>query len=100
MVLRAIASYPYDVQAELVLDLPFERAGGEISRTIGTTEPVEGGARTRLRIGAEDVAWLARYVASLPWDVEVVSPDELRIELARLGEHLVARFGDRAEGDG
>lgn len=92
MVLRAIASYPYDVRAELVLDLPFDQAGGEISRTLGVTEPADDGRRTLLRIGADDIAWLARYVASLPWYVEVVSPPELRTELARLAESLRERY--------
>lgn len=93
LVQRAIASYPYDVQAELLLDLPFAEAPTEIPPTVGTTEPHDDGRRTRLRIGADDLAWIARYVASLPVDVEVVAPAALRDELRALGEQLVARHG-------
>lgn len=91
MVLRAIASYPYPAQAEVVLHLPFEQAQREISRTVGTIEPLDDGT-TLLRIGADDHGWIARYVASLTCEVDVRAPDELRRELRALGERLVRRF--------
>ena len=91
MVLRAIASYPYDAQAEVVLHMTFDQAQREISRTVGTIEPLDADT-TLLRIGADDHGWIARYVASLPCDVDVRSPDELRRELRALGERLARRF--------
>lgn len=91
MVLHAIASYPYDAQAEVVLDLPYEEARREVHRSMGTLTPTDDG-RAHLRIGADDHAWIARYLVSLECRFEVVAPDELRHELRRLGEDLVARF--------
>ncbi|QGG96069.1 helix-turn-helix transcriptional regulator [Actinomarinicola tropica] len=92
MVLHAIASYPYAAQAEVVLDLPFDLARQEVHRSMGTLTPTEDGRRAHLRIGADDHAWIARYLVSLECSFEVVAPDELRDELRRLGDELVARF--------
>lgn len=86
MVVSAVGSYPYEVQAEIFLDMPHDEAVREVSPTVGALEPFEGG--TVLRVGADDVDWLARFVAGLPCDTEVRSPPELRAALRRLGQRL------------
>ncbi len=40
------------------------------------------------RVGANEVEWLARYIAGLPFAVEVRSPPEVRAALRALGRRL------------
>jgi len=47
------------------------------------------GGETILRVGANDLDWLARYIAALPFDAEVRRPVELRAALRALGRRLV-----------
>jgi predicted DNA-binding transcriptional regulator YafY len=61
-------------------------AEAEVPRTVGTVEEVDG--TTILRIGANDLDWLAHYVAGLPFDAEVLRPPELRAALRALGRRI------------
>jgi predicted DNA-binding transcriptional regulator YafY len=88
MVARGLSQVPYRWQAEVVLDADMETAASDIPRTIGTLEEVEG--ETILRIGANEIEWLARYIAGLPFDAEVRSPPEVRAALRALGRRLQA----------
>ena len=45
---------------------------------------------TVLRIGADDLDWIARYLASLPCGFKVIEPDDLRQSVARLATQLAA----------
>jgi predicted DNA-binding transcriptional regulator YafY len=53
---------------------------------MGSLEPCPGG--TLLRMGANELDWIARYLASLPFAMEVRHPPELRVELRALGRRL------------
>jgi len=53
---------------------------------VGTVDEVDG--ETILRIGANELDWLARYVAGLPFDAEVRRPPELRAALRARGRRL------------
>ncbi len=55
---------------------------------MGTVEVVAG--ETILRLGANEVEWLARYIAGLPFEAEVRSPPEVRTALRRLGRRIQA----------
>lgn len=81
----AVAVYP--VQARVFLRLPFEEAKRMIPPTIGVIQRQRGG--TLLRIGADDVDWIARYLSSLPVTFRVLDPPELKEALARLGAGLI-----------
>jgi predicted DNA-binding transcriptional regulator YafY len=48
------------------------------------------GARTRLRLQADSLEWAAGMLAGLGAEFEVVRPDELREQLARLAARLGA----------
>jgi predicted DNA-binding transcriptional regulator YafY len=80
----AVAGHPW--QAEVLLHVDPAEAAETIPRTVGTIEPCDGG--TLLRIGADDLDWIARYLAGLPFDFEVRHPPELRKELRTLGRRL------------
>lgn len=56
-------------------------------------EPVDD-QYTRLRVRAQTEVIIARGLAGWGEHLEVVEPDSLRDELARLGQHLVARNGE------
>ncbi len=86
MVTQGLALAPYRWQAVVVLHTDVETARSDIARTIGTVEEVDG--ETILRIGANELDWLARYLAGLPFDAEVRSPPEVRAALRALGRRL------------
>lgn len=90
-VLAAIAQFPYDVWAEVILFVPFEEAASEVLGSVALTEPHPQG--TLLRVGADDLRWIARYLVRLGFPFEVVSPDELRHAVRHLGEWLVDQSG-------
>jgi predicted DNA-binding transcriptional regulator YafY len=41
-------------------------------------------------LGAEELEWIARFLAGLPWDFTVVSPPELRKALVDAAGRLAA----------
>jgi predicted DNA-binding transcriptional regulator YafY len=86
MVVEGLALAPYQWQAEVLLHASIAEAETEIPQTIGSVEAVEGG--TLLRFGANELGWLARYIAGLPFQAEVRSPPELRVALRALGREL------------
>jgi predicted DNA-binding transcriptional regulator YafY len=88
MVADSLARTQYETQAEVLLHVDPDRAAEAIPRTVGTLEPADGGSRTRMRIGANDPEWIARYLAGLPFDFEVVGPREVRAAVRFLGQRL------------
>ena len=86
MVADGLAFAAHHWQAEVWLRADVRDAALEIPRTFGTLEAVDGG--TVLRIGANELDWLAHYIAGLPFEAEVRDPPELRAALRALGRHL------------
>src|SRR5579864_3375324 len=76
VIAESLASVPYRWQAEVRLETDRRAAEAEIPRTIGVVDEVDG--TTVLRVGANDLDWLAQYVAGLPFEAEVLRPPELR----------------------
>ena len=94
MVLDGLTRAAYEFQAEVVLHATMEDARMEVAPTAGTLEEItdgeEGssGPRVLLRIGANDLDWIARYIAALPFTFEVRSPKQLRTALRTLARRL------------
>jgi predicted DNA-binding transcriptional regulator YafY len=86
MVADGMALAAYRHQAEVLLPVDVEEAASHIPRTIGALDATTDG--TVLRIGADDLDWIARYLSGLPFDVEVRDPPELRAALRALGRRL------------
>jgi predicted DNA-binding transcriptional regulator YafY len=86
MVAEGLAVAGYRWQAEILLHVDPVEAAEDIPRTVGSVEAFEGA--TLLRIGADDLQWIARYLAGSPFDFEVRDPPELRDELRALGRRL------------
>jgi predicted DNA-binding transcriptional regulator YafY len=76
----------YQWQARVLLRVKPAEAAQLVSPTVGVIEPMRGG--TLLRIGADELDWIARYLAGLPCRFRVLEPDELKEAL----RDLVARL--------
>jgi predicted DNA-binding transcriptional regulator YafY len=92
LVAEAITTSVYRWVATVRLALPIERARGLVSPTVGQLTSA-GPDTTLLRIGADDLDWLARYLVGLTCDLEVDQPAELVAALRRLGEQLASTTG-------
>jgi catechol 2,3-dioxygenase-like lactoylglutathione lyase family enzyme len=90
LVAEATTIYPFSIEARLLLEITAEEARTILSASLGV---IEEGPHNRavLRTGADDLPALIRFVASLPTDVEVLEPPELRRGVAELGRRLVRR---------
>lgn len=91
LVQRGISVEAWNYSASVILHAPAERARWEIAPTVGTIEPIDDRS-SRLLIGADEMDWLARFLINLSMRFEVERPQELRAELARLGDELTSRF--------
>lgn len=89
MVLEGLALGGYEWTATVVLDAALDAAAEEVPPSVGTLEPSPDG-RTVLRLGANTLDWIARYVAGLPFTVEIVDPPELRRALREVARRLNA----------
>jgi predicted DNA-binding transcriptional regulator YafY len=90
LVQRGIAIDVWTHRASVKLDATVDEARRIIPVTIGMVEA--SGDGSHLLIGADDLAWLARYLLNLPFSLEVESPQELREELATIGRELQATY--------
>lgn len=92
LVATAVSTGPYGWQAIVRLALPHDAARRLIPPTTGMLVP-DGEAVTVLRLGADDLGWVARYLVGLNCAFEVVEPQELVEELRTLGGRLLASPG-------
>jgi predicted DNA-binding transcriptional regulator YafY len=89
LVSEGVALRIYDIQAVVRAHCPPSVAAHEISPTIGVVDAGPDDAQTTIvRIGG-DADWIARYLAGLPFRVEVLEPDEVRAEVRRLAHRLL-----------
>jgi len=86
MVLDGLTHTPYAWQAEVLVRAGLDEVAADVPASVGTLEAVEGG--TIVRMGANDLDWIARYLAGLEHDFEVLRPPELKAELRALGRRL------------
>jgi len=86
MVVDGLTLGAYRWRAEILVHAPIEDAAREIPPSVGRLDAVDGA--TVLRMGANELDWIARYLAGLPFAVEVRDPPELRATLRALGRRL------------
>jgi len=89
----ALASTSYRYRAHVRVAAPADELSRRVAPTVGVVEPDDGGSM--LRIGADDVAWLASYLVGLDLPFEIVGPPELRSEFRRLAVSLAERHAPR-----
>lgn len=91
-VVRALAEVPYTWSVEVLLETDTAAARARIPATVGRlTERPDG---VLLETRAENLAGMARLLAGLDWPLTVLTPNELRTELARHAAAL-ASYADR-----
>ena len=73
---RTLATMPYRWHAEVRLETSIEHARRLVNPAVGIVE--SDGEAVLLRIGADDLEWIVRYLAELGVDFTVVRPPELR----------------------
>jgi predicted DNA-binding transcriptional regulator YafY len=83
---RNIASMPRGCPIEVLLHTDLEHASKALPLTFGLLEPLDNGVL--LHCSADDLGWFARQLAGLPFDFEIRTPAELRVELARCATRL------------
>lgn len=86
LVSEGLAVSVYKWQARVLLKVKPEAARRLISPSTGVLEPARGG--TLLRIGADDLEWIARLLAGLPCSFKVLDPPELREAVKELASEL------------
>jgi predicted DNA-binding transcriptional regulator YafY len=85
-VTEAIASVPRETPYAVLLKTDFTTARHVLREPFGLLEAIEGGVF--LYGSTDNVNWLARHLASLPFDFVVRKPKELRVALRRLARLL------------
>jgi predicted DNA-binding transcriptional regulator YafY len=78
--LRSIGAIAYAHAIEVMLHTDLQTARRVFSLAFGVLEPATGGVL--LRTSADDLDWFARQLAGLPFDFEIRTPAQLRVELA------------------
>lgn len=89
MVADGLARAAYGWHATLLLEATPDEVAVEVPRTVGIIEPTDDG-RTFLHMAANDLDWIARYVAGLPFVGTVVEPPALRKALRDVARRLRA----------
>jgi predicted DNA-binding transcriptional regulator YafY len=87
LVAEAVTTAVYGWAATIRLELPYEQACRVVRPTVGQVV-TETPSTSLLRIGADDLDWLARYLVGLGCDLEVVDPPELVEAIRELGRKL------------
>ena len=88
--MRSIATLPHGRAIEVLLHADLDTATRAFSPAIGVFEPVVDGVLLRSSASDSDMGWFARQLASLGFDFEILVPDILRTELAKLATRLRA----------
>jgi predicted DNA-binding transcriptional regulator YafY len=84
-----LATLPWPWRAEVLLETSLREARRRIPPALGTLEEQPGGVL--LHIGADDLDWIARYLAGLDLRFTVLRPAELGTALKALAERLLAQ---------
>ena len=91
LVTEGISIQVYRYQARILLHLPYEEAVERVGPTVGVLERHR--TKTMLRTGADEVGWIAGYLAGLGCRFEVIEPEELKDEVRALAERLLDYSG-------
>jgi len=83
----SVAAMPRRFSATVLLKASLDAARNHLMDTIGLFEQTEDGVL--LHNQSDDLNWFARQLASLPFALEVISPPELRTELANVAARLM-----------
>ncbi|HTW10788.1 MAG TPA: YafY family protein [Acidimicrobiales bacterium] len=88
LVAAALSSLGYRYQAEVRVDVAPEVLSRRVPGSVGLVQPY--GEVSLLKLGADDVEWLASYLIGLGAPFEVMSPEVLRDTMRELGMRIAA----------
>ncbi|HUB71428.1 MAG TPA: YafY family protein [Acidimicrobiales bacterium] len=88
LVSAAISSTPYKLQAEVRIEALPTDVARRVGPNVAVVEPSPDGYGTLLRIGADNIAWLAGYLVGLAFPFEVLRPAEIRLQVKQLAERV------------
>lgn len=97
LVTQGIALAAYRHEGRVLLEVDPAVARREVPPTVGLIEETPQG--TLLRVGADDLGWIARYLANLPWRFQVVDPPELKEAIRDLARALLAQVDGSLSGE-
>jgi predicted DNA-binding transcriptional regulator YafY len=89
LVSEGVAVRVFETRARVLVHAPSQVVAMHIGPTVGVVEPSEPGVESCIVTIGGDADWVARYLASLPVDFEVLEPPEVREELRTLAERLM-----------
>lgn len=89
---KAIASLPRRFSAQILLRTDMSTARAYLLEPLGVLEQTERGVMFYNQ--ADDLAWLARQLASLPFRFEIEHPEQLRHEVKKLAQRLLDDVGE------
>ncbi len=87
-VLRSLATAGGTWTVEVLLDTDLPEARRRISPAVAILEEVPGGVV--MRSSEQDLDWIARYLAALPWPMTILRPTELRAALSQVAANIAA----------
>jgi len=85
-VAEGLAVGVYSHRARVLLHCPIDEAQRLVSPTAAVLEA--DGDQTTMRIGADDLDWIARYLAGMPVRFTVIEPAELAAAIDELAQRL------------
>ncbi|MFZ6720384.1 helix-turn-helix transcriptional regulator [Undibacterium sp. Ji49W] len=83
---KAVATLPRAFSAEVLLKTDMYTAGAHLSDAIGVLEQCSVGVL--LHNQSDDLDWLARQLAALPFEFVIHKPQQLRLEMKALARRL------------
>ena len=96
-VLSSLASWPGTEQVEVLMHTTMERAQQVTAHLMGTLEQVEDGII--FRRAAYQLEWVALFLVSLDFPIEVRQPAELRDKIRQMATKALQIAGDDAQPD-
>ena len=89
LVSEGVAVRVFETRTRVLVHAPSQDVAMFIGPTVGVVEQSAPGADTCVVTIGGDPDWVARYLAGLPVDFEVLDPPEVRDELRALAERLL-----------
>ena len=93
LVSEGVAVRVFETRTRVLVHAPSQVVAMHVGPTVGVVEQSEPGAGSCIVTIGGDADWVARYLASLPADFEVLEPQEVRDELHALAERLLRNNG-------
>ena len=96
---EGVAVRVFEWRTRVLVHAAAQEAAMYIGPTIGVVEESAPGAERCIVTIGGDPDWVARFLAGLPVDFEILDPPEVREELRALAERLLSRLASNIAAD-